>query len=299
MISPFPKIFAIGTTYILDIFKHEVEVTEKLDGSQLSFGKINDTLYIRSKGAQLFIENPEKMFSEGISYIDSIQNRLPNNYVFYSEYMKKPKHNTLKYNRIPKNHLMLFGIMDIHQQFHNDRLDEFADLFEIDSVPILFRGKINHAGELMSFLERESYLEGCNIEGVVVKNFENKFLLGGQPIPLMAGKLVSEGFKEVHRERWGNEEKTKSRLEVFYDSFRTEARWEKAIQHLRDKGELLEDPKDIGNLIKEIHRDIESEEKENIKEFLYREFIGEIKRKSVANFPYWYKEYLLNKSFGE
>ena len=55
MIHPFPKIFAIGTTYILDIFKHEVNVTEKLDGSQLSFGKINDTLYIRSKGAQLFI----------------------------------------------------------------------------------------------------------------------------------------------------------------------------------------------------------------------------------------------------
>lgn len=30
----FPKIFSLGTNYIQDIFKEEVEVTEKVDGSQ-------------------------------------------------------------------------------------------------------------------------------------------------------------------------------------------------------------------------------------------------------------------------
>lgn len=37
----FPKIFAVGTSYIQDLLNGEVEVTEKVDGSQFVFGKIN------------------------------------------------------------------------------------------------------------------------------------------------------------------------------------------------------------------------------------------------------------------
>lgn len=299
MISPFPKIFSIGTVYIRDIFKNDVEISEKLDGSQFSVGKINDKIFLRSKGAELFIDNPQQMFFEAVNYVVNIQDRIPNNMVFYCEYLKKPKHNTLKYDKIPKNHLCLFGAMDVSQTFHNDKLKEFADLFEIDCIPILFNGKINSASELIAFLDRESYLGGSKIEGVVVKNFENKFLLGGQPMPLMAGKLVSESFKEVHRERWGKEESGKSRLQTFFESFRTEARWIKAIQHLADKNELLNEPKDIGKLIKEIQFDIEAEEKEAVKEFLWNEFKGELKRNSVSGFPEWYKEWLVKESFVE
>jgi len=46
----FPKIFTIGCNYILDIFKNEVEITEKVDGSQFGFGKINGELFLRRKG---------------------------------------------------------------------------------------------------------------------------------------------------------------------------------------------------------------------------------------------------------
>lgn len=34
MIKAFPKIFSIGTDYIKDIFKEEVEITEKIDDSR-------------------------------------------------------------------------------------------------------------------------------------------------------------------------------------------------------------------------------------------------------------------------
>jgi len=107
VITAFPKIFAIGTDYIRDIFCEEVEVTEKIDGSQFAFGRVNGELYLRSKGAQLYTENPEKMFAEAIAYVGQIQDRLPEGMIFYAEYLKKPKHNTLKYERVPKNHLML------------------------------------------------------------------------------------------------------------------------------------------------------------------------------------------------
>lgn len=295
-ITAYPKIFAIGTDYIRDIFNEDVEVTEKIDGSQFAFGRVNGELYMRSKGAQLFTENPEKMFAEAISYVEQIQDRLPEDMIFYAEYLKKPKHNTLKYERVPKNHLMLFGIMHISQKFHLNT-GEYADMLDIECVPILHYGRLANAVELVALLERESVLGGAKIEGVVVKNFERRFLLGGQPMPLMAGKFVSENFKEVHRERWGAEEKGKSRMEVFFDSFRTSARWEKAVQHLSERGELENEPRDIGKLFKEVHMDIENEEMEAAKNWLWNEFKNELKRKATSGMPEWYKNRLLKNSF--
>ena len=298
MIKAFTKIFAIGTDYIRDIFNEEVEITEKIDGSQFDFGKIDGKLYMRSKGAMLFLENPEKMFSEGISYVESIQDRLPEGKVFYCEYMKKPKHNTLKYIRIPNNHLMLFSVMDIQKQSFEASVG-WDGVLGIEHVPVIHCGKIESASELTDLLKKESILGGVSIEGVVVKNYFRQFLLGGQPMPLMAGKFVSESFKEVHRERWGAEEKGKSRMETFFESFRTPARWEKAVQHLQEKGELDNEPKDIGKLFKEVQTDLEAEEKEAIKEFLWREFSGEIKRKASAGMAEWYKNKLMESSFEE
>lgn len=296
MITAYPKIFAIGTDYIRDIFQEPVQVTEKIDGSQFAFGRIKDQVWMRSKGAQLYAENPEKMFSKAISYVQQIQDRLTEGVVFYAEYLKSPKHNTLQYDRVPKNNLMLFGVMHVSQKFYLDTA-EFADRLEIEHVPVIHYGKVANAAELAELLNRESVLGGASIEGVVVKNFERQFFLGGQPMPIMAGKFVSEGFKEVNRERWGVEEKAKSRMEVFYDSFRTPARWEKAVQHLAERGELENDPRDIGKLFREVHSDIESEEKEAVKEFLWKEFSGELKRKATGGLPEWYKSMLAGRAF--
>ena len=248
MIKPFPKIFALGQTYIIDIFENEVEITEKVDGSQFVFGKINGELLCRSKGTKQYIDNPDKMFKQAIDYVVSIENILPDNTIFYCEYLSKPKHNTLRYDKVPKNNLVLFGICDITDKFisEHDKLKEYAKLIDIDLIPLIYRGKISNIEEVKGMLEKNSYLGGCKIEGIVVKNYDKQFLLGGQPIPLMAGKYVSEEFKETHRSRWGKEEKTKSRLDVFAESFRTKARWNKAIQHLQEKRELENSPKDIG-----------------------------------------------------
>ncbi len=298
MFSSFPKIFSIGTDYIRDIFNNPVEITEKVDGSQFSFALIDDELLMRSKGKQLFIENPEPLFKEGVEYVLSIRDKIPSNKIFYCEYLKKPKHNTLKYNRIPTNHLTLFSVLDITQKFDRN-IQDYAETLNIDCVPILFKGNINSIDELLDLLNIESFLGGPTIEGVVVKNYDNPFLLGGQPIPLMAGKFVSEKFKEKNETRWNKEEKSKSKIDSFFESFRTEARWEKAIQHLRDDGKLKNEPKDIGLLIKEIQKDIFEEEEESIKNFLWNEFKGHIARKSTSGFPEWYKERLVNNSFDD
>ena len=299
MIKSFSKIFAIGTEYIKDIFKEDVEITEKIDGSQFCFGKIDNELFLRSKGRQIFPESPDKMFEIAVDYVLSVQDRIPDNTVYYCEYLAKPKHNVLVYGRVPKNNLILFGVSDGREKFVNshEELKEKADEIEIEAIPLVYKGKIKKAEEIFDLIKKESILGGVDMEGIVVKNYSRQFLLGERPIALMAGKYVSEKFKEVHQSTWGKEKTHKGKFEVFKDSFRTEARWDKAIQHLRDDGKLENSPKDIGNLIVEVQKDIGQEEKENIKNFLWKEFGKEVTRHAIKGLPEYYKKEILKGAF--
>jgi hypothetical protein len=285
-----------------NIFEDEVEVTEKVDGSQFVFGKIDGKMFYRSKGKAQEAVSPDKMFACGIEYIESVQNDVPEGMAFYCELLAKPKHNTLAYERVPKNNLVLFGISEQHgSRFcsSTDDLPAWADRMGIESVPVLYRGKISNPDMLLELLEKDSFLGKCKIEGVVVKNYYKQFLLGGQPMPLMAGKFVSEAFKEVHRNTWKQEHTGPGKWELFMQGYRTEARWAKAVQHLADKGVLENDPRDIGKLMMEVKADIVEEEQVEIKEFLWREFGSQLLRKSTAGLPEWYKESLLKNSFKE
>ena len=291
MFPAFPKIFALGTDYVQEIFDGLVEVTEKVDGSQFSFGSIDGELHCRSKGKQLVLEAPEKMFTGAVEYVRSISHILPENHVFYAEWLQNPKHNTLAYERTPKNGLALFAVKTGSHTFGDACIMSWADRLEIDHVPLLYEGETN-AEAVLDMIERESFLGGQNVEGVVVKNYGKPFLLGGQPIPVMSAKYVSEAFKEVHRTKWGKEHTGRGKWDTFQEGYRTEARWEKAVQHLAEQGQLVNEPKDIGVLIKEVRRDIEEEERVVITDFLWREFGQEVLRKAVAGLPEWYKRRL-------
>lgn len=295
MIKAFPKIFALGTDYIKDILDGEVEITEKIDGSQFGFGRIDGELFVRSKGAMLHFDAPNNMFKEAVEYIASIADRIPDNIVFHAEYLQTPNHNSLEYERIPKNHLALFSVSDSTEKFFNyTEIQYWADILDIDCVPMIYKGKIENTDQILELVGSESYLGKAQAEGVVVKNYAKQFLLGGQPIPVMAGKYVSEAFKEVHN-GWKEKHTGPGKWELFKQGYKTEARWNKAIQYLRDSGDLTETPKDIGKLIARVMQDIEDEEKENIKTFLWNEFGKEVLRTSVNGLPEYYKMFLLRK----
>jgi len=108
-------------------------------------------------------------------------------------------------------------------------------------------------------------------------------------------KLVQEGYKEKHNADWKSRS-PKNSLQDFFDSFCNENRWKKAILHLKEKGELEQSPRDIGRLIIEIQKDIKSEEVDNIKDFLYKHFIGDITRRAIRGFPEMYKELLVKEN---
>lgn len=297
MIKEFPKIFALGTKQTLNLFNNEVEITEKLDGSQIAFGKVNGELLIRSKNCQIFPETVNKMFKAGVDYIASIKDKIPEGMIVYGEYFKSNKQNVLVYDRIPKNHIAVFGAMTGLEEFTSDyhRLKLIADNLELDIVPLLFKGKLDSTDQLKEIINKESYFGKTKMEGCVIKNYNIVGHIGHDIVfPFLSGKYVSEDFKEVHKKEWKSEYTGKGRWEVYKSQFCNKARWYKAVQHLRDKGELQEDPNDIGKLLKEINMDIEAEEKDSVKEWLWNEFGKQVFKSASAGFPQWYKEYLIN-----
>lgn len=300
-IEAFPKIFTIGQRFIETIFDSSVEITEKVDGSQFAFGKVDGELVMRSKGQMVqWVQDSAGMFAKAISYVKSIADKLPDNIIFYCEYLNSPKHNKLCYGRVPLNNLVLFGIMmkvdgeeGMQIVSEHSSLREFADNLKIDCIPLVYSGEIKSIDEIKELLNRESYLGKAKIEGVVVKNYNQHMYVGGVEFPVMTGKYVSEEFKEVMNMSKGH---NSNPWIDFKNSYKTEARFDKAYQHLRDNGLITSSPKDIGAIIKDVMTDVEAEEKENITNFLWSYF-GKDLLKSVADgVPVWYKNKLLEST---
>ena len=300
-IKSYPKIFTAGSQYIPDLFTGEVIVEEKVDGSQFKFGINEDReLVMASKGAKIDPLNAPKMFKRAVDYVTDITPTLlalDKEIYFYGEYLDGPSHNMLKYDRVPKNHIVLFGVSyGDKMESSREVLKEYADKLDLEIVPLLFQGVIENPTTVEEFMKTTSYLGGAVIEGVVVKNYGQLVFVGNFPWPSF-GKYVREDFKETLKEGWSKEHTSGGKLNTFILSHRTEARWMKAIQHLKEKNEIEFEARDIGKLMKEIGDDIEAEEELNIKNFLYKLFIGDVRRASIKGFPEFYKKYLLDKAF--
>jgi len=301
-LQTFSKIFALGHRTHARLYEGNVEITEKVDGSQFGFGKIDGEAVARSKGRMLVLDACDSMFTQAAGQVQRIVHLLPDNVVFWGEYMNKPKHNLIAYETTPKNNIMLFGMHKDQRDwlYTRDELEHWAALFGFDVAPVLYQGpgtKLN-AVFISDLLDTDSYLGGSKIEGVVLKNWEQHALIGDQYLWPLAGKLVSDRFKEKMGQK-KNKFSSKGRWEDYKQAFRTDARWHKAIQHLKEDGLLLGEPKDIGPLIKEINRDIVAEHKDEIMIFLWSQFGKDILRAATAGFPQWYKEQLMEQSFEE
>lgn len=291
----YTKILTLGSMGTERALVGSVVVQEKVDGSQFRFGMTTDgELEFASRRTQLFPGAVTKMFVDGVEYITSIRDRMEDlrDVWFFAEYLQKPKHNALKYDRIPKNHLMLFDVWDGMCWATGSALKIWTDFLNIDVVPELFVGETT-VDDLIELHKTESYLGGQKVEGVVVKNYHEIMAIGGTTFPVFT-KLVRQKFKELNKTNWRGHS-GKSNLQEFLESFCTEARWRKAVQHLKESGDLQNMPQDIGPLMREVSRDIDAEETENIKEALYKLYARDIKRSATRGLPEWYKSSLLER----
>ena len=172
-----------------------------------------------------------------------------------------------------------------------------ADRLGLECVPRLFEGMLSSIEKFREFLTTDSVLGGQKIEGVVVKPVG--YGLFGRDKKCLMGKFVSEAFKESHSLAWKESNPTSGDvLERLGSAYGTQARWMKAVQHLREAGQIQDDPRDIGLLMREIPEDINKECEDEIKAKLYEWAWPHLRRMVGRGFPEWYKEQLLKKQFG-
>lgn len=296
--TSYPKIWNMGHPQAKDLLKGPVFVQEKVDGSQFSFGIVeNGELVIRSKGANIIPEHPPTMFKSAVDTVLALhaEGRLTPGWTYRGEVLNHPKHNVLAYDRVPKGNIILFDISTGYEEFLIPTLvaEECARI-GLEMVPTFFYGEVTSSEQVLAFLDRVSVLGGQKIEGVVIKNYFRHGIDGKQ----LMGKYVSEAFKEVHQGEWRAANPTKTDIiDAIAADLRTPARWAKAVQHLRERGELTETPKDIGALIKEVIEDVKTEEEAAIKERLFKYAWKIIGRTVVHGLPEWYKQQLLEKQF--
>lgn len=295
-ISSYSDIFTMGHKALAELFSSEVVVEEKIDGSQISFGRVNGELLMRSKGKQLVILAPEKMFAKAVDAVAQIFHMLPEGVTFRGEYLQSPKHNTLAYERVPNNHIVIFDVDKGNQDYASPAEKYvFAQQLGFETVPHLFTGKIESVEQIKALVPAASMLGGAQPEGVVIKNYA-RF---GQDKKILMGKYVRPEFQEAHATGWKKTNPVQTDIiDALIASYKTEARWEKAVQHLRDAGKLEQSPKDIAALLNEVEADIEKECIDEIKAKLWSWAWHKIARGAKAGLPEWYKNRLLENAVG-
>lgn len=242
----YPSIYHVGHRAIRDLLNHPVYIEEKVDGSQFSFGIDADgELRVRSKGAMMYIDAPEKMFTKAVETVKSLRDALHPGWTYRGEFLAKPKHNTLAYNRAPNGHIIIFDINTGHEEYltYSDKAVE-AYRLGLEVAPLIYDGMVDLAA-FRGFLDRESILGGQKIEGVVIK--PKAYNVWGEDKKVLLGKFVSEAFKESHSKAWKESNPAKNDVILLLaGEYTTPARWNKAIQHLRERGEIEDSPRDIG-----------------------------------------------------
>jgi len=295
MIHGYPSIYQVGHKAIANLFDGEVVVEEKIDGSQFSFGVIDGELTCKSKGKVQFVDAPDKMFQKAIETAKELEPLLNLDWTYRGEYLEKPKHNALAYDRVPNKHIILFDIdTGLETYLKPEEKQGEAKRLGLEIVPLLFVGEIKSYEELQKLLELKSILGNEKIEGVVIKNY-NQFT-GEKKVAM--GKYVSERYKEVQAGEWrlANPTNTDFTNKLIYE-YKTEARWQKAIQHAKENGLIEGSPRDIGILLKEIGQDVSKECSEEIKDKLYKHYWPKVQRGIIAGFPEWYKEQITKSAF--
>lgn len=294
----YSSIYNLGHRAIADLLRGPVYVEEKVDGSQFSFGITEEgELKVRSKGCEMVVDAPEKMFSFAVETVKRLKPLLHPGWTYRGEYLRSPKHNALIYSRIPKDHIILFDIEIGECEFlpYSDKKAE-ADRLGLEVVPLLEAGTIENIEQFRSYLQIDSVLGGQKIEGVVIKPIG--YHLYGVDKKVLMGKFVSEAFKEVHSKMWKAENPTAGDiLAMLGATYCTQARWQKALQHLSEKGLITDSPQDIGLLMKEVPVDVKRECEEEIKEKLFAFAWPHVARMAARGLPEWYKELLLKKQF--
>jgi hypothetical protein len=295
------SIYNIGHRAVVDLFSVPVQIQEKVDGSFFAFGFFPDDypdepVKVRSKRAVMVPDAPESLFKPAVKAVTDRLSMLHPNWQYRAETLASRKHNSLFYDRVPKDNIILFDILTEEETYlpYEDLYAE-AKRLDLEVVPQLFAGRVSDAQQLRQYLDTTSILGGQKIEGMVIKPLEPMY---GPDKKMLFAKFVSEAFKEVHRGAWKeNNPGPKDIILRLGEMYSNPARFQKALIHLREEGMIEDSPRDIGKLVKEVPADILKECEDEIKGALFAYAWPHISRLITREIPTWYKDLLMRKQF--
>lgn len=257
---------------------------EKYDGSQFAFMLGDDgVLRCRSKNRDLDLDNAGP-FQAGVNSVKRLheENLLTHGAVYFGEFFKGKRQNQISYGRVAEGHIVLFDVrLPGGTWLKPDELVVWAELFGLE--PCRFSRTYDGAKAW-----KASSLGGP-VEGIVIKNHDN-------PVMARHGRLmvkhVSDAFREQRGDKVKNPKPVSKHDEFFYSlarKYSNQPRWAKAVQHLRDNGDLDRSMRDIGPLMKEISKDILEDHEEDIKQALFDYAWKQMSKGLFNGFAGWYQ----------
>lgn len=187
-----------GDDFISIISDKDLLVYEDIQGSRIFVKYDGQRFIIKPKNLRNdplnFIDLAiQKFYNQAYYYFNSlpqyVTNLLNPNWWFCFEYFPDLHPANIQYEKIPKNGLILVCIVKGNKYKYNyDELKEFSGLLDVDSLPVIFKGKLSQkqleiiALFLNSSEEDLKYIFGENnfakfFYGLLNPNFTNSFLM--------------------------------------------------------------------------------------------------------------------------
>ncbi len=140
------------TELLNELFNNEIIVLEDIQGSKIWVSWNGKEFVIKPKSLSSEPINMidlamQNYYNPAINYFNNLDSRvkslLNRKWSFCFEYFPDEQPANIQYNRVPKNKLVLTSINKSGKyEFILEELEEFARLFDVDVIPVVFKGKL-------------------------------------------------------------------------------------------------------------------------------------------------------------
>lgn len=161
-----------GDDFLKALLNHYVIINEKVDGTFFGVKKDkNDQFkYFKKSGEITYVDRVlMKYYNPAITYFESMpfekRQRIPSNFYFGFEYFTSGDSQKSKYDRLPKNNLVLSYIHKLDDSGkvimtvqNKEQLDKWSDYLGVERPPIIFEGYLTdeQKNEILEFVYQPS-----------------------------------------------------------------------------------------------------------------------------------------------
>ncbi len=136
-----------------EIIDNEIVVIEDVQGSKIWVNWDGEKFSIKPKSISndpinLIDLAMQNYYNPAINYLDSLDSRIKSllnkKWSFCFEYFPDNQPANIEYQKMPKNNLVLTSICKNGKYDYTlEELDEYARLFDVDIIPVVFKGKLS------------------------------------------------------------------------------------------------------------------------------------------------------------